>query len=35
MACMRQAMDDCSVPQDVRAMIDKPLARMCEAFRNC
>ena len=29
MACMRQAMDDCSVPQDVRDMIDKPLARMC------
>ena len=34
MACMRQAMDDCEVPQDVREMIDKPLTRMCEAFRN-
>lgn len=34
MACMRGAMDDCGVPQDVRALIDTPLARMCESFRN-
>ena len=34
MACMRQAMTDCGIPQDVRDMIDQPLARMCEAFRN-
>ena len=34
MACMRRAMDDCGVPQNVRNLIDAPLARMCEAFRN-
>jgi hemoglobin len=34
MACMRRAMDDRRVEQDVRALIDLPLARMCESFRN-
>jgi hemoglobin len=34
MACMRRAMEDCGVPQNVRTLIDAPLARMCEAFRN-
>lgn len=34
MACMRRAMDECGVPHNVRALIDGPLARMCEAFRN-
>ena len=34
MACMRQATDECAVPRDVRDMLDAPLARMCEAFRN-
>jgi hemoglobin len=34
LACMRRAMDDCGVSQNVRDMIDRPLARMCESFRN-
>jgi hemoglobin len=34
MDCMRRAMDDCDVAQNVRALIDGPLARMCESFRN-
>jgi hemoglobin len=34
MLCMRQAMADCGVPQEVRGMIDRPLARMAEAFSN-
>ncbi|MFM1815161.1 MAG: putative hemoglobin protein trHb [Pseudomonadota bacterium] len=34
MMCMRQAMDDCGVPVEVRKMIDVPLERMANAFRN-
>jgi hypothetical protein len=31
---MRRALEDCDVPEDVRKMIDAPLLRMCESFRN-
>lgn len=34
MLCMRRAMDECGTPDQVRGMIDAPLARMAEAFRN-
>jgi hemoglobin len=34
MLCMRRALEDCDVPEDVRKMIDAPLLRMCESFRN-
>jgi hemoglobin len=34
MTCMRRAMEDCDVTPEVRAMIEGPLARMCESFRN-
>lgn len=34
MMCMRRALDDCGVPQDAREMIDAPLYRMCDSFRN-
>jgi hemoglobin len=34
MACMRRAMDECGVAEDVRALVDPALATMCEAFRN-
>jgi hemoglobin len=34
MQCMRQAMVDCGVGMDVRTLLDPPLLRMAEAFRN-
>lgn len=34
MLCMRKAMQECDVPADVQALIDKPLLRMCDSFRN-
>lgn len=34
MLCMRRALVDCGVAQEVREMIDAPLYRMCDAFRN-
>jgi hemoglobin len=34
MMCIRRAMEDCSVPDEVRTLLDKPFLRMCEAFRN-
>jgi hemoglobin len=34
MACMRRAMDECGVAEDVRSLLDPALATMCEAFRN-
>jgi hemoglobin len=34
MACMRQAMADCGVPDEVRGLLDRPFLRMAEAFRN-
>jgi hemoglobin len=34
MMCMRRAMEDCGVSAEVRALLDKPFLRMCEAFRN-
>lgn len=34
MMCMRQALEDCAVPNEVCELIDKPLLRMAEAFRN-
>ena len=32
--CMRQAMEDCGVPKDVRTLLDYPFLRLAEAFRN-
>lgn len=32
MMCMRQALVDCEVPEEIRTLIDKPLARMADAF---
>lgn len=32
--CMRQALEDCGVPSDLRALLDKPFSRMAEAFKN-
>lgn len=34
MMCMRQALEDSDVPADLRALLDRPFSRMCEAFRN-
>lgn len=34
MACMRQALADCGVPEELRTLLDRPLLRMAEAFRN-
>ena len=34
MLCMRRALVDSGVPADVRILLDKPLLRMAEAFRN-
>jgi hemoglobin len=34
MLCMRRALEDCGVPEEVRTLIDGPLLRMAEAFRN-
>ncbi len=34
MSCMRRALVDCGVSEEVRTLLDKPLLRMCEAFRN-
>jgi len=34
MMCMRRALEDCDVPQDLRKLLDRPFLRMAEAFRN-
>jgi hemoglobin len=34
MTCMRRALEDCGVSEDMLAMLDRPFLRMCEAFRN-
>lgn len=34
MVCMRQALRECGAPEDLRALLDPPLSRMAEAFRN-
>ncbi len=34
MACMRQALVDCGVSPEVRAMLDEPLFRICDFLRN-
>lgn len=34
MLCMRRALVDCGVSEEMRTLLDKPLLRMCEAFRN-
>jgi hemoglobin len=34
MMCMRRAMEDCAIPQEVRSLLDKSLSRMADAFRN-
>lgn len=34
MACMRRAMEDRGIEKEVRTLLDKPLLRMCETFRN-
>ena len=34
MFCMRKAMEESGVPEDVRTLLDKPFVRVCEAFKN-
>ncbi len=34
MMCMRRALADSEVPEDMRKLLDTPLSRMAEAFRN-
>lgn len=34
MMCIRRAMEDCGVSEEVRTLLDKPFLRMCDAFRN-
>lgn len=34
MMCMRQALEDCGVAEDVRKLLDPALLRMADAFRN-
>jgi hemoglobin len=34
MMCMRRALEECDVPQDLRTLLDRPFLRMAEAFRN-
>jgi hemoglobin len=34
MMCMRRALEDCDVPDDIRQLLDAPFLRMAEAFRN-
>ena len=34
MTCMRRAMEDCGVPEDMRALLDQAFSRVAEAFRN-
>lgn len=34
MLCMRRALEDCGVTEDMRTLLDKPFLRMAEAFRN-
>jgi hemoglobin len=33
--CMRRALEDCGTGADLRQLLDKPLLRIAEAFRNC
>jgi len=34
MTCMRQALKDCGVAEDLRTLLDQAFSRMAEAFRN-
>ena len=34
MACMRRALDECGVPQEMRTPLDAAFLRLAEAFRN-
>ena len=34
MMCMRQALKDCGVAEDLRTLLDRAFLRMAEAFRN-
>lgn len=34
MMCMRRAMDECALPSDTRALMDKAFGRMANQFRN-
>jgi len=34
MLCMRRALEDCGVSEEMRALLDKPLLRMADAFRS-
>jgi hemoglobin len=34
MLCMRRALEDCGVSQELRTLLDRPFQRMAEAFRN-
>jgi hemoglobin len=34
MMCIRRAMADCGVDEELRSLLDPAFLRMCEAFRN-
>ena len=34
MMCMRTAMDECELPEDMRALLDQAFSRMADAFRS-
>ena len=34
MLCMRQALVDCQIADNVRTLLDQPFLRMCEVFRS-
>jgi hemoglobin len=34
MTCMRRALDECGVPEEMRTLLDGAFLRMAEAFRN-
>ena len=34
MMCMRQAMEECGVPKELRTLLDRPFLRVADAFRN-
>lgn len=35
MMCMRQAMDECVLPAEMRALLDQAFSRMANQFRSC
>jgi hemoglobin len=34
MTCMRRAMDECALPADMRALLDRAFLHMASAFRS-